>query len=131
MPAQIPYQILTFCKRRYRTTIQNICRGRIEDFDQLGSVTPIPVLTIERHLMGLPIGEVEIDTEAGPRIPVSRNPVHGCGGLLQRAHVNRGRSPCSGALIETYGGISRVIYGVIRNGEPVNSVDALPGPLCG
>src|SRR5437660_1418498 len=129
MATQSPYQILTFRKRRYRTTIQDCPRNRIEDFDQFRPVTPIPVQTIERHLMSLPIGEVEIDTEAGPRIPVSRNPVHGCGGLLQRAHVNRGTSPCSGALTKTHGGISRVIYGVIRNGEPVNSVAARPGPL--
>src|SRR5437764_9421038 len=66
----VPAQVRPVLEARDGLGAEDGAVGRVDDLDQLGAgAVTVPVEQVGRELVGLAVGEVDIDGERGPAVP--------------------------------------------------------------
>jgi hypothetical protein len=104
--------------------------GEVEDINPLRAALVIPVEGVEGDAMRVAVDQVDVDGVGRPR-PGGGNAIGGAGvGLLQRTDIGGRADPGIRAIAGKgdlrIGGIAGDVVG---DGEPIVSVDSLPGSL--
>jgi len=129
--ADIPDQILTLHEAGYLPRVKYVVVGIHHIHSLVSRSIGIPIEAIERHLMRGVIGEVEVDGEAGARVPGRCNPAWQ-GPLLETADVGGGICPgVQRGSRDPWRDVRGVGRGIAHDGIAVQPIFRFPIPLRG
>src|SRR5207244_264267 len=104
--------------------------GGVGDVQPLRAAALVPVDQVQGGGVLLAVGEVDVDGEAGERVPGGGDAVVGGADLLQAAHVAGGGHPgAAGGAAGADLGVGRVVGGVADDVVAVAAVGPLPVAL--
>ncbi len=120
-------QVLARLERRDRLRAQHGARGRVADLHRLGPALVVPVEQVQLEVVRQPVGEVDVDGEAGGGVPDGGDAVGEPGTCKARGSVEVG-GPGVGRLA---GGRDRVAGGEAgRAGDDVVAARAVRADPC-
>jgi len=81
------HQVLAIAEVRHSAGIQNLRSGRVQNVYTLRSASRIPIQHIDRYLVGIAVGEIDVNREAGAGVPSCGDTICGGFALLQSPHI--------------------------------------------
>ncbi len=69
MTADRVVQVHARLERRDRLRVEHVARRRVADLHRLGPALVVPVVEVQLEVVRLPVGEVDVDGEAGGGVP--------------------------------------------------------------
>src|SRR5262249_39695590 len=130
--ADIPDQVLAARETGHRLAVEDSAGGRVEHLDLLLARTvTVPVEGVQRHLMGLAVGDIHVDGEAAAAVPAGGQAGAGAG-FLQGTNIRGVAVPgVVGVIEEVDGRVAGQAGPVLADVVAVGAMGRLPIPLRG